>query len=72
MMNDVFQRLEVGRYSPRWVDKEIRVDVRGRAFTIRRHLGDAVTVAKRETPAHAATGAEICTDLDAVLAALAK
>jgi hypothetical protein len=42
MLQDVYERLLLGRLYPRWVGAELHVDVHGRRFMLRDHAGGLV------------------------------
>jgi hypothetical protein len=69
MLQDVYDMLLSGRLEPRWVEREVHVEVRGRAFAVAGHPR-GVTIRKQHAASSAETVADVCTDTAQLLSAL--
>jgi hypothetical protein len=69
MLQDVYDALRSRRLDPRWVEEEVHVEVRGRAFAVAGHP-HGVTIRKRHVASPAESVVDVCTDTDQLLSAL--
>jgi hypothetical protein len=68
-LQDVYDMLLSGQLEPRWVEGEVHLEVRGRAFAVAGH-SHGVTIRKQHAASPAETVADVCTDTDQLLSAL--
>jgi hypothetical protein len=70
MLEDVYELLVLRRLAPRWVDGEVHVDVRGRAFAVADHPVGVAIVKRPTARPDAKVYANVCRAPDQAIAAM--